>query len=134
MLEFDVAKIFPFVKQHLPGLAWADGMVGIGWRHKGELAAGVIYEGLNGKNVWMHVAAEPGRSWLRRDYLKACFGYPFIICGVDRVSGYVNASNVDACRFDEHLGFQPEARLKGAAQDGGDVIIYVMWKQGCRYA
>jgi RimJ/RimL family protein N-acetyltransferase len=133
MLEFAFDPVFAFVKSHLPGLARTDGMTAIGWRKNGELVAGVVYEGFNGRNIWMHVAANPGRDWLRRDYLKACFGYAFTICGVDRVSGYVNASNTDACRFDEHLGFEPEARLKGAAQDGGDVIIYAMWKARCRY-
>jgi len=108
-------------------------MIGIGLRKGGELVAGVIYEGFNSRNIWMHVAAVPGRAWLNRAYLMTCFAYPFIQLGVDRISGYVHASNLDARRFDEHLGFEEEARLKGAAPDGGDVIIYVMWKKGCRY-
>ena len=49
------------------------------------------------------------------------------------MSGYVDASNTDARRFDEHVGFQEEARLHGAAPDGGDVIIYVMHKKDCRF-
>jgi RimJ/RimL family protein N-acetyltransferase len=56
-----------------------------------------------------------------------------VLCGVDRLSGYVDASNTDARRFDEHVGFQEVARLKGAAPDGGDVILYVMWRQDCRF-
>jgi RimJ/RimL family protein N-acetyltransferase len=133
MLDFNVDQVFPFVLSLVPGLPRFDGMTGIGLRKDGELVAGVIYEGFNGPNVWMLVAAVPGRSWLNRAYLTACFAYPFIQLGVERVSGYVYASNQDACRFDEHLGFKEEARLKGAAPDGGDVIIYVMWKKGCRY-
>jgi RimJ/RimL family protein N-acetyltransferase len=53
--------------------------------------------------------------------------------GVNRVSGYVNASNAAARRLDEHLGFKPEAVLTGAATDGGDVILYVMWRKDCKY-
>lgn len=108
-------------------------MKGLGLERDGELVAGVLYEGFNGQNVWMHVAAEPSKRWMTRDYLHYCFHYPFNEMKVARVSGYVNASNVQARRFDEHLGFKPEAVLKGAAQDGGDVIIYCMWREDCRF-
>lgn len=132
-LEYDLEQVFPFVKSLLPGMAKADGMRAIGLRRDGELIAGVIYEGINGHNAWMHVAALPGRRWLVRDYLRACFIYPFVICGLNRVSGYVDESNTDARQFDEHLGFEEETRLRGAASDGGDVILYRMWKKDCRY-
>lgn len=132
-LDFDFAAVAAFMKQHLPGFAVAERQRAIGLRRDGELVAGVIYEGFNGRNLWMHVAAVPGRRWLNREYLNACFRYPFQVCGVDRVSGYVEASNHDARRFDEALGFKEEARLKGAAQDGGDVILYVMRREDCRY-
>ena len=132
-LEFDFSKVFEFVQGLIPGLSRADNMTGIGLLRNGELIAGVIYEGFNGHNVWMHVAAIPGARWLVRDYLKACFAYPFKVCGCSRVSGYVNDSNTAAKRFDEHLGFKQEARLISAAPDGGDVIVYVMWKKECRY-
>ena len=45
----------------------------------------------------------------------------------------MDASNTDARRFNEHLGFREEARLMGAAADGGDVLLYVMWKEECRF-
>lgn len=126
------ARVYHFVNGLLP-LAMVSGMKGIGLEQDGKLVAGVVYEGFNGRNMWMHVAAEPGARWLTRAYLKACFAYPFIQCGVDRVSGYVNASNTAARRFDEHLGFEQEAVLRGAAPDGGDVVIYMMPKARCRY-
>lgn len=127
-LEYSVGSVLPFVQRHVPGLALADGMRAIGLRRYGRLVAGVIYEGFNGRNVWMHVGAEPGGRWLSRMYLKACFVYPFMVCGVDRVSGYVNLSNTRSVRFVEHLGFEREAVLRGAAPDGGDVGIFVMWR------
>ena len=131
--EFNLDEVITFVKEHLPGFAHSEGMHAIGLRHHGRLIAGVVYEGFNGENMWIHVAAEPGARWLVRSYLSVCFYYPFGLCKVNRLSGYVNASNTEARRFDEHLGFKEEARLKGAAPDGGDVIIYVMWKKDCRY-
>lgn len=133
VLDYDLDSVLPFVQTRMGGLDRSERMTAIGLRRGGELVAGVIYEGFNGRNMWAHVAAEPGRRWLVREYLFACFAYPFIVCGVDRLSGYVNASNTEARRFDEHLGFKEEARLRGAAPDGGDVILYVMWRDECRY-
>jgi hypothetical protein len=132
-LDFDIENVLPFVQSLIPGLAENNGMRAIGLRRDGVLVAGAVYEGFNGRNMWVHLAGLSGRCWLSRKFLQAGFHYPFITCGVDRLSGYVNASNADARRFDEHVGFQEEARLKGAAPDGGDVILYVMWRQDCRF-
>lgn len=132
-LDYDLDQLVGFAADRITGLCRSENMRGIGLRRDGKLVAATLYEGFNGRNVWMHVAAEAGARWLVRDYLKACFAYPFLVCGCDRVSGYVNDSNAAAKRFDEHLGFTPEARLRGAAPDGGDVILYVMWKKDCRY-
>lgn len=108
-------------------------MQGLGLEREGDLIAGVLYEGYTGHNIWMHVAAEPGKRWLNKEFLRSCFIYPFVQLGCDRVSGWVEGSNEDAKRFDEHLGFKQEAVLRGAARDGGDVILYVMWRDECRF-
>jgi RimJ/RimL family protein N-acetyltransferase len=109
------------------------GMKAIGLERDGVMVAGVVYEGYNGANVWVHLAAEPGAQWMTREYLRYCFHYPFNELGVQRLSGYVDASNANAIRLNEHFGYQREALLKGAAPSGGDVIIYVMRKPDCRY-
>lgn len=100
-------------------------------RPGGQVQCGVIYEGCNDVNVWMHVAIEPG-TVLMRDFVRYCFIYPFDELGVQRLTGWVEASNAAARRLDEHLGFKVEARLQGAASDGGDVLIYVMRREDCR--
>lgn len=128
----DPDRVFDFVCRFQP-MHRVEHMKGLGLEKDGELVAGVLYEGFNGRNVWMHVAAEPGARWMTREYLQYCFEYPFNEMKVDRVSGYVNASNTLARRFDEHLGFKPEAVLEGAAPDGGDVIIYAMRRNDCRF-
>lgn len=120
------------MNQHMR-LAATAGMKGLGLEKDGELVAGVAYEGFNGHNVWMHVAAQPGGKWMTRDFLRYCFYYPFEELKVSRISGYVEASNKHALKFDLHLGFKPEARLSGAASDGGDVVVLVMRRGDCRY-
>jgi RimJ/RimL family protein N-acetyltransferase len=129
---YDPQRVWQFVNDRA-GAPRVDGMQGIGLERDGELIAGVLYEGFTGHNIWMHVAAEPGGRWLNRAYLKTCFAYPFLQLGCRRISGWVEASNLEARRFDEHLGFRSEAALEGAARDGGDVIVYVMWRDECRF-
>ncbi len=97
------------------------------------VVASTIYEGFNGKNVWVHLAADESKRWMTKSYLHYCFHYPFNEMGVDRLSGYVNSDNYDAIRLNEHLGYKREAILKGASPTGLDVIIYVMWRQDCRF-
>lgn len=128
----DLPRVLAFVRTQMP-MAYVENMKSLGLERDGELVAGVLYEGYNGPNVWMHVAAVPGRRWMNRDYLWYCFHYPFNEMNVQRISGYVNASNEQARRFDEHLGFKVEATLSGAAPDGGDVLIYVMRREDCRF-
>lgn len=128
----DTERVFAFVRSQMP-LQRVEGMQAIGLERGGALVAGVVYEGYSGPNIWMHCAAEPGARWLNRDFLGVCFRYPFEQLRVERVSLYVEASNLVCRRFVEHLGFGEEATLCGAARDGGDVLIYVMWRRTCRF-
>lgn len=129
---YDLERVHSFVRARTP-INMVSGSQAIGLEKDGELIAGVVYEGYNGHNVWMHVAAEPGKRWLNRLYLRVCFMYPFEQLKCQRVSGYVEEWNAEARKFDEHLGFTEEAVLKGAASDGGDVILYVMRREDCKY-
>lgn len=113
------------------GGCWEPWAMGIGWVRDGTLIAGVAYDRYNGASVCMHVAAD-GKHWLTRSYLRACFDYPFNRLNVKKVLGLVDASNAQARKFDEHLGFRLEARLQDAAP-GGDLMIYSMTRDQCRY-
>jgi RimJ/RimL family protein N-acetyltransferase len=53
--------------------------------------------------------------------------------GCARVTAPVEAKNLAARKFNEHIGFTQEAAMKGAASDGGDIILYVMRREDCRY-
>lgn len=131
--EFDTPTVVGYVQSLVPGLSPATDARGIGMRRHGVLVAGAVYEGFNSYNIWVHLAGAPGGHWLNRSFLRAGFVYPFVVCGVRYLRGYVNASNHAARRFNEHIGFKQEARLEGAATDGGDVILYAMRKENCRY-
>lgn len=112
--------------QHLPSDA-----VCVGWERHGKLVAGVAYDQYNGASICMHVVGE-GKRWLTREFLRFCFAYPFEQLRVRKVLGLVPSTNADAIRFDEHLGFRREAVISDAVP-GGDLIVYSMTREQCRY-
>ena len=128
--DYELDTVLPFAQSLIEGLARTEGMRAIGLRKDGALETVVAAR----PDVFNHnLETVPGCNWMTRDYLRACFAYPFLVCGVQRLSGYVNSSNLAARRLNEHFGYRVEATLRGAAPDGGDVLIYVMWRKDCRY-
>ena len=98
----------------------------------GEILAVAAFDNYNKANINMHIAAVPGKSWLNREFLWYCFFYPFEQLKVRRVTGIVAASNLQARKFDENLGFTLEATLKDAHPDG-DLLVYKMTRDQCRW-
>ena len=107
--------------------------IGIGQYKDGKIIAGVVYNLYNGPSICMHVASEPGSRWLTRDFLFRVFAYPFIQLGCNRVTGLVRVDNIEARRFDEHLGFKQEGVIRRGASDGTDMILYGMLREECRW-
>ncbi len=106
--------------------------VGIGLEKDGQLIAGCVFTDWNGVNVNFHVASDGSRSWLNRKFLWFCCNYAFNTAGCNRVTAIIRDDNEASLRIAEHIGFQHEARLKGA-HPAGDVCIYTMWKRDCKY-
>ena len=129
----DCAKVYEFLEKNGVPLHASMGTQGLGLIKDEEMIAGVLFDDYNGSNMWMHVAAMPGRRWMTRDFLYATFAYPFLQLNLKRLSGWVEADNLDARRFDEHIGFKQEAVLKQAGRNGVDVIVYSMFKEDCRF-
>jgi RimJ/RimL family protein N-acetyltransferase len=123
-------RVNAFVASQMGIAGWSNA-VGIGLEEDGELIAGVTFDYYNGASICMHVAGI-GKRWMTRDYLWYCFHYPFEELKVKRITGLVPESNLAARKFDEHLGFELETRLKDAAPDG-DVLVYVMRRENCRF-
>lgn len=105
----------------------------IGLESDGELAAAVVFDNRCEANIMMHVASDGSRHWMTPAYMAACFGYAFKQEKVNLIVGLVRADNVEAQRFDEHLGFKKRGQLPQACTDGTDLIVYGMLKSECRY-
>lgn len=132
-IEYQIDPVLAFLRQHGSSVLRMENQVAFGWRRRGEIVAGVVFDKVGRNNAWVHIAAVPGAAWLTKTALRVPFIYAFSVCKLNRISGYIAASNIRARKFVEHLGFQPEAVLTCAAEDGGDIVIYVMWAEGCRY-
>jgi RimJ/RimL family protein N-acetyltransferase len=100
----------------------------------GVVVAAVGYDTFNYQNVFVHLASDGTSRWGTRHLLHEGFKYPFVTCGCKRITAWIEASNLASRRLATHLGFAPEATLEKAARDGGDVLIYRMFRQECRYA
>lgn len=112
--------------------SWGEWFEAIGLERDGELVAVVVYNLYSQCDIAMHVAAEPGRRWMTRAFLRTVFRYPFVQLECRRVTGFVPAKNFDAQRFDEHIGFTREGLMREALPDD-DVIVYGMLERECRW-
>lgn len=99
----------------------------------GMIIAGCVYQNYTKRDIHMHAAALLDRRWLNRHFLGECFRYPFEQLDCHRVTGLVPSKNQDAQRFDEHLGFVYEGKIRGILPDGDDLIIYGMLREECRF-
>ena len=104
---------------------------GLGIEENGELIAGVVYNEFNHVNINAHIAGI-GKSWLTKEFLWMIFDYPFNQLKAKRISAFIEDENIEAIKFDEHLGFKYETRLKDAYING-DILVYVMRKEDCKW-
>lgn len=105
----------------------------IGNERDGELVAVVVFDGFSDVDCNMHIASDGTRQWMTRDLLVSSFAFPFIQCGMRRLTGLVPAGNADALAFDEHIGFRREGLHRKACADGSDLISMGLLRSECRF-
>lgn len=122
---------------------WADKIIGgadhfpenataIGLEEDGELIAACVYTGYTYTSVLMHIASNK-QGWMNREFLYACFNYPFNHLKCRRVSGLVRVDNPKTLAFDLHLGFKLEGVLREGEEDGCDLYMLGMLRSECRW-
>lgn len=130
MIVTDKDWIGPWVCERTGGIYEPSTSSAIGWMQSdGTLSAGTLYDMFNGRSICMHVAIEKP---ITKTFVKTSFDYAFNQLGVQKVIGLVDSTNDSALRFDHHLGFVEEARIKDAGKDG-DLILLTMTRQQCRW-
>lgn len=126
----DLRRVWEFVSART-GVPLSHTMKSLGIEKDGRIVAGVLYENWNGVNLWMHAAIDPGESFTTK-FVRYAFEYPFLELRARRLTVLVEESNRASLRLVSRLGFRVEARLAGAASDGGDALIHVMTPADCR--
>jgi RimJ/RimL family protein N-acetyltransferase len=123
--------IVDYVSQRVCGGINIGEAVGIGVSRDEVILGGVAFYNWNYKNIFMHAASD-SRRWLNKTYLKYMFSYAFDTCEAARITGLVDENNYHARQFNERIGFTEEARMKNACL-GGDILIYAMHRDQCRW-
>ena len=115
----------------MPGfIGWSGYYVAIGFEQEGEIQGGVVFTNCTPTNVNAAIVLE---APLTRQFLRAVFFYPFLQLKVKRISALVDASNERSLNLTRKLGFKQEGRLREAAPDGGDTLVFGILKSECRY-
>jgi RimJ/RimL family protein N-acetyltransferase len=103
----------------------------IGFEKNGELVGGVIYDSYEeGYRCAISAAGEIG--WLTRRTLGYIFDYPFNQLNVKVMTASALSGNKESCRVLEGIGFKEKARISEASANG-DLIIYAMYREDCKY-
>lgn len=129
----DDERLLPWAAARIGVVSFKPDAHTIGYERDGELIAVAVFDGFSVGDCNMHIASDGTGHWLTREFLAASFAYPFIQCGLRRVTGLVPAKNADALRFDQHLGFRREGYHPKAADNGGDLISLGMLREHCRF-
>ena len=85
-----------------------------------------------GKTCQIHVV-NFNKKYTPRKLLWATFDYPFRQLGLESLIGIVNSNNEQAMKYDQNLGFKEVHRFVGLHDDGGDIVVFEMKKDECRF-
>lgn len=125
-------RVGPWICQRAGGKFSPETSQCIGLERDGDLVAGVLFEGYNGRSIRMHVASDGTRQWLTREFLAVAFAYPFLQLKVQKILGLVDSTNENAMAFDKALGFKVEHIIEGAGKTGS-LVILSMSEADCRW-
>lgn len=122
-----------WVARRIPGFRVSDDARALGVFKAGRIAAGVVFENWNGVHVETAIAAAPGSRWADRRTLFTLFHYPFVTLDCLAMSVSVPSTNLASLNLATKLGFEPEALVRFAAQDGSTLVILKMFRDRCKW-
>lgn len=126
----DKARVADYVFDHFGMDRQIDNYSAIGLEFNNKIIAGVIYTNYNKANIVCGIAID---GKINRDFLWFIFYYPFMQEKVNRITTYVESDNVTSQRFTTHLGFELESVMKRAGRNGGDLLVFRMFKENCKF-
>jgi len=96
------------------------------------ILAVTLFNNFMHKNCEMTIATSSQR-WCTREYLRICFGYAFLQCGLDRVTFIVEMSNDKCLTLSEKLGTKKEGCLKDWFGKGKSAFILGLYSDECKW-
>ena len=121
-----------FLSYHAGVVPSADMKI-MGWVEDDALKMCVCFNGFLGRVCQIHVGMSEGYNFTPRKMLDAVFDYTFNQLGLLKLIGIVNSKNERAMKYDLHLGFIEEHRMVGMHEDEGDIVIFGMTADQCKY-
>ena len=124
-------------------LAWAAGRAGMTSPPKGCKAIGVLvddqlsavlaYSNFSSLNCVFYIYTDKKRCWATRPVLRMMFHYPFVQCGLGRITAFIDADNRQSMIMCLKLGFRLEGVLRGPSDTSEDVYVLGMLRSECRW-
>lgn len=135
MLITDKTILIAFAETHIAQARWRhpERVAAVGWARQGRIVAAVIFDHWQPPSISAHIASDGSRRWASAEFLRAIFAYPFGQLGCARITAPMSATNAEARRFVEKLGFELEGRLRKAWPDGSDEAVYGLLKEDCKW-
>lgn len=99
----------------------------------GTLLIGAVFESYNGTNMNVALACKSHLPFFPRSFLHVCADYCFIKNHCSRITCIVDSSNHASISLVERVGWIEETRLVGAGLRGGDLIVYKMTPETCKW-
>lgn len=131
------AALALFILQHALVKPSADARH-IGWvdnsnPDKPMLLGVVCFNTFIGSTCQLHVAMRGERTFADLEFPQTVFDIVFNKLGLKKIFGTVNSKNDKAMRLNTSLGYEEEHRMPGLHDDGGDIVLFSMTKDQCRF-
>lgn len=125
-------RLISWTESRIAGGKFREDARAIGHEKDGELVAVVVYDTFSTTGCFVHLASG-ARKWMSREFAVVAMTYPFIQCGMARISSMVSARNILSLRFTRQFGWIQEGVMRCAGNDGEDIILFGMLRSECRW-
>lgn len=116
----------PWLAERVRGWTPSGQEVAIASVRDNRITAVVAYANYRGGNIEMTCAGEG--NWMTRGNLAGFYAYPFVQLGCRRVTALVHRKNAKSRKLMERLGYTLEGKIREAAEDGRDLMLYGLLK------
>lgn len=124
----DMTAINAYMRSRWPLYPFREDRRGIAQTENGKITVAYVFDDANAHNANIHIEAEPNTT-ISRKLLREVARYCFIQLFLSRVTAEIDESNTDALRLAQRVGFEIEAKKYKAADDGGNVVVLVLWRE-----